>query len=197
MKRILIILLLLTAIVVTNNSQAMAQGNASTNPELIEESNKLVSNLNINNEKINASIGNNELFCHKVNFNALGQTWMGLSQYDETIYFYFEMKGGRATLKKAISSNLIISRTAYTDVYFENSQPALVYYNPNVNLQESPKERYYFSDKKLIGLSKGDNFKSPAEFSTEDIKAGIDIYEKTAKYQRLFEALVAAQYNLN
>lgn len=167
-----------------------------SNPQAEEEANKNISTVIKINEKVNTEITNSSYFNHQITLNSLSKAWMGVAKYNENLTYYFELNNGIAKLRKIIISSNIADRTGYTDILFdENGNLALYYINPNLLDPNSKKERFYYLDKKPVGIAKDSDSYNALTFTNEQVQETIDIRLKVEKYQKIFDNLIAVQYS--
>lgn len=146
------------------------------------------------NSKVNEDITNSKLFVHRVTLNSDSKIWGGLSKYQENADYYFEMRDGIAILKKIIITSSIANRTSYTDMLFdEQGNLAFGMYQRDIMATNEKPSRYYYFNKRLILVSRGDESFEEKDFTTEDVQGGIDMSQKADNFRKVFDAMARVQ----
>ena len=150
------------------------------------------------NNKVNDDITSDKLFTHRLTLNSDSKIWGSLSKYQENADYYFEMRDGIAILKKIIVTTAVASRMSYTDLLFdEQGNLSFAMYQRDMTSTSEKPNRYYYFNKRLILISKGDTSYEEKDFTTEDVQGGIDVSQKADNFRKIFEAAARIQMPFN
>ncbi|MEZ4883233.1 MAG: hypothetical protein R3E32_00760 [Chitinophagales bacterium] len=146
------------------------------------------------NEMIDKGISENELQSHTLRLNAGGQTWTGILNYTENIYFYFEAKAGIVALKKISISTKVAERMGWKDFLFDDTGNVVKHFNiTDATKASSPSVQYYFLSSKLVTIIDPNGTRNPNNFETEDIQKAVEVLNEAKDYKKVFDSIIAIQ----
>lgn len=146
------------------------------------------------NGMIDKGISDNELHSHTLRLNAGGQTWTGILNYSESLYFYFEASAGIVALKKISVSTKVADRQGWKDFLFDDTGNLVKHFNiSDATKASSPSGQYYFLSSKLITIVDAAGSRDTSNFGTEDIQKAVDVLNEAKSYKKVFDSMMAIQ----